>query len=92
MRRYRGARDELELQQGDHGLGMDMEADENEEDDDDNDETHCYCRKGDFGEMIACDNADCPVRAFAPLMYCCRCRCCSVWLIGGGVSGAGAPD
>lgn len=38
------------------------DASDNDDDDDDNEETHCYCKKGDFGEMIACDNADCPVR------------------------------
>ena len=35
--------------------------DGDEEVEDNGEETHCYCRKGDFGEMIACDNLECPV-------------------------------
>ena len=54
----------------DDDVAMEVEAEEEEEEeeydesehdpDDPNEQKYCYCNRGSYGEMVACDNDDCP--------------------------------
>ena len=45
------------------GEGEDDDAGQHDDDDDDDRKVYCTCQRADYGEMIACDNEACPVRA-----------------------------
>jgi hypothetical protein len=44
--------------------GQVADEDEGEEGEDGDEPKYCYCGQGSFGEMIACDNDDCPMEWF----------------------------
>ena len=48
----------------DTGEVADEEEVEADDPDDPNEPKYCYCGQGSFGEMIACDNDECPMEWF----------------------------
>lgn len=46
------------------GEAGEADEEEGEEGEDPNEPKYCYCGQGSFGEMIACDNDDCPMEWF----------------------------
>ena len=50
--------------EGDEEAGQAADEDEVDEAEDGDEPKYCYCGQGSFGEMIACDNDDCPMEWF----------------------------
>ncbi|KAF7340012.1 hypothetical protein MVEN_01918900 [Mycena venus] len=45
-----------------HPQELDMDAEGEEEGEGEDENLYCFCQKQSYGDMIACDNDDCPVR------------------------------
>jgi len=50
--------------EGEEDADADADADDQESGDPEDKELYCYCQKMSYGEMIACDNDDCPFQWF----------------------------
>ncbi|KAG9695481.1 hypothetical protein KCU95_g4614, partial [Aureobasidium melanogenum] len=55
---------EVEMEGEGEEAGQVVDEDEGEEGEDGDEPKYCYCGQGSFGEMIACDNDDCPMEWF----------------------------
>ncbi|KAG9680088.1 hypothetical protein KCU87_g521, partial [Aureobasidium melanogenum] len=55
---------EVEMEGEGEEAGQVADEDEGEEGEDGDEPKYCYCGQGSFGEMIACDNDDCPMEWF----------------------------
>lgn len=55
---------EVEMEGEGEDAGQVADEDEGEEGEDGDEPKYCYCGQGSFGEMIACDNDDCPMEWF----------------------------
>lgn len=58
-----------ETQAAEEGEGEEGEGEEG--DDGDDKELYCFCQKLSYGEMIACDNPDCPYQWVSGSTDCC---------------------